>query len=78
MGIDQPGLRRPLDRPQGLNLPYNDSRNIWGQFVRKLATRQRGVVDNWIIWNEPDVFEPKARYTWDGSHEEYFQLLRPT
>jgi hypothetical protein len=71
-----PTYGRPIDRPQGLNLAYNDQRNTWGQFVRQLAIRQRGVVDNWIIWNEPDVFDPKVRYTWDGSYEEYFQLLK--
>lgn len=71
-----PTYGRPLDRPQGLDRPYNDPRNAWGQFVRELASRQRSVVDNWIIWNEPDVFDPKVRYTWDGSYEEYFQLLK--
>ena len=71
-----PTYGRPVDLPQGLDLPYNDPRNTWGQFVRKLAARQKGVVDNWIIWNEPDLFEPGLRYTWDGSYEEYFQLLK--
>jgi hypothetical protein len=71
-----PPRGRPVDRPQGLSLPYNDPKNTWGQFVRKLAARQRGVVDYWAIWNEPDLFDPAIRYTWDGSYEEYFQLLK--
>jgi hypothetical protein len=70
-----PVYGRPVDRPQGLERPYDDPRNYWGQFVRKLATRQRGVVDNWIVWNEQDLFEPGLRYTWDGSYEDYAQLL---
>ena len=73
--IDPP-RGRPVDRPQGLSLPYNDPKNTWGQFVRKLAARQRGVVDHWAVWNEPDLFDPAIRYTWDGSYEEYFQLLK--
>jgi hypothetical protein len=71
-----PAYGRPVDRPRGLELAYNDPRNTWGQFVRKLAARHKGVVDNWIVWNEPDLFEPGLRYTWDGSYEEYFQLLK--
>ena len=67
---------RPIDRPQGLNLSYNDPKNTWGRFVRTLAARQKGVVDHWVIWNEPDLFEPTRRYTWDGSYEDYFQLLK--
>ena len=71
-----PEQGRPVDRPQGLNLPYNDPKNHWGQFVRKLAARHKGVVDNWVVWNEPDLFDMAIRYTWDGSYEEYFQLLK--
>ncbi|HYU18348.1 MAG TPA: hypothetical protein VEQ11_06590 [Chloroflexota bacterium] len=73
--IDPP-RGRPIDRPQGLNLPYNDAKNYWGQFVRKLVARHKGVVDNWVVWNEPDLFDPSTRYTWDGSYEEYAQLLK--
>lgn len=71
-----PTYGRPIDVPRGLSLAYNDPKNLWGGFVRTLAARQKGVVDNWIIWNEPDLFEPGLRYTWDGSYEDYFQLLK--
>jgi hypothetical protein len=71
-----PEKGRPVDPPRGLELAYNDPNNSWGQFVRKLATRQRGVVDHWIVWNEPDLFEPGLRYTFDGSYEQFAQLQR--
>jgi hypothetical protein len=71
-----PERARPVDRPRGLELPYNDPKNTWGQFVRKLAARHKGVVDHWVVWNEPDLFDLAIRYTWDGSYEEYFQLLK--
>lgn len=71
-----PPRARPVDRPQGLELPYNDPRNYWGQFVRKLAARHKGVVDNWIVWNEPDLYDPAIRYTFDAPYEEYLQLLK--
>ena len=41
-----PTYGRPVDRPQGLYLPYDDPRNHWGQFVRKLVARHKGVVDH--------------------------------
>jgi hypothetical protein len=73
--IDPP-RGRPVDRPQGLNLAYNDPKNHWGQFVRKLVARHKGVVDHWVVWNEPDLFDPALRYTWDASYEDYAQLLK--
>ena len=71
-----PVTGRPVDRPQGLDLPYNDPKNHWGQFVRKLVARHKGVVDHWIVWNEPDLYDMAIRYTWDGSYEDYLQLLK--
>ena len=71
-----PELRRTVNRPKGLNLAYNDPNNHWGQFVHKLVARHKGVVDHWVVWNEPDLFDPAIRYTWEGSYEEYFQLLK--
>ena len=71
-----PVTGRPVDKPQGLDLPYNDPRNTWGQFVRKLAARHKGTVDHWYVWNEPDLFSPDLRYTWDSSYEDYAQLLK--
>jgi hypothetical protein len=65
-----PPRGRPVDRPQGLDLRYNDPNNYWGQFVRKLVARHKGVVDHWAVWNEPDF------HTFDGSYEEYFKLLK--
>jgi hypothetical protein len=71
-----PEKGRPVDPPKGLDLPYNDPNNVWGQFTRKIATREKGVVDHWIIWNEQDMFTPALRYTFDGSYEQYAQLLK--
>jgi hypothetical protein len=71
-----PEKGRPVDPPRGLELAYNDPNNTWGQFVRKLAAREKGVVDHWIIWNEQDMFTPALRYTFDGSYEQYAQLLK--
>jgi hypothetical protein len=71
-----PPRAKPVDIPRNLNLPYDHPDNYWGQFVRKLAERERGVVDHWVIWNEPDLYDPALRYTFSGSYEEYLQLLK--
>ena len=42
----------------------------WETFVSAVATRYRGRVAVWEIWNEPD-----ARFYWRGSPAQYAQLL---
>ena len=76
MGLAVAGEGRPVDPPRGLELKYDDPNNLWGQFVRKVVERHRGVVDHWIVWNEPDLYTPGLRYTFDGSFEQYAQLLK--
>ncbi|MCC7372669.1 MAG: hypothetical protein IT306_29925 [Chloroflexi bacterium] len=71
-----PDRGRPVDPPRGLELDYKDPNNTWGQFVRKVVERHKGVVDHWIVWNEPDLYTPGLRYTFDGSFEQYAQLLK--
>ena len=63
--------------PRGLDLPVTDPGNVWATWVRSLAARYDGVVDTWVVWNEPDVWndENNSRQ-WDGTPEEYFQLLK--
>jgi hypothetical protein len=71
-----PSTAKPVDIPRNLNLPYDHPDNYWGQFVRKIVARYQGVVDHWIVWNEPDLYDPVIRYTFSGSYEEYLQLLK--
>jgi len=71
------GGQGPAGVPNGLYLPYNDTHNLWGQFVMKIAARYRGRIDRWVIWNEPDVWsEEQPGYTWKGTVEEFYQLLK--
>jgi hypothetical protein len=60
--------------PNGLYLPWNHPQNVWGQFMRQLAERYRGRIQTWIIWNEVDIPSGQWR-TWDGTMEDYVQLL---
>ncbi len=63
--------------PAGLYLPYDDPGNLWANFVREAVGRYDGRIDHWIIWNEPDIDDPAAPgHTWDGSIEDFIQLLR--
>ncbi len=50
------GGEGPAGVPKGLYLPYNDTNNLWGQFVMKTVARYRGRIDRWVICNEPDVW----------------------
>src|SRR5436190_11049619 len=61
--------------PRNLYLSWDDPENYWGQFMRRLAERYRGRIDSWIIWNEVDIRDGQWR-TWDGSVDDYVQLLR--
>jgi len=65
----------PNGVPKNLYLAWDDPENHWGQFMRRLAERYRGRIDAWIIWNEVDIREGQWR-TWDGSVDDYVQLLR--
>jgi hypothetical protein len=42
----------------------------------KLAERYAGQINTWIIWNEPDLYSNTINYTWDGSIEDMYQLVK--
>ncbi len=49
----------------------------WGDFVFKIATQYKGRIKHWIIWHQPDITDPASpNHTWDGSVEDYYQLLK--
>lgn len=63
--------------PSGLDRAVDDPDNTWAVFVRDTVERYAGQIDHWVIWNEPDIADPDALgHTWDGSIEEFVQLLR--
>lgn len=71
-----PRKPHPKSVPRNLYRPWNDPDNYWGRFTGRLAERYRGIVDHWIIWNEPDLYDPTGRWFFDGSFEDYYQLLK--
>jgi len=63
--------------PYGLHTGHNDPSNLWANFLRTLVTTYAGRIDHWIIWNEPDVWDPAhPGYTWGGSVQDFLQLQR--
>lgn len=63
--------------PYGLHSGHNDSHNLWANFLRGLVRTYAGRIDHWIIWNEPDVWDPAhPGYTWGGSVADFLQLQR--
>lgn len=64
--------------PTGLDLPVDDPRNTFGQFMLRLARAYKGRITSWIVWNEPD-FQPGESgswWTWSGDATDFFRLLR--
>lgn len=62
--------------PRGLYLPIDDPNNLWAGFVRELVTRYAGIVNHWVIWNEPDIEPPDDGVQFDGSVADYYQLVK--
>jgi hypothetical protein len=63
--------------PKGLDKPPTDAQNTFGRFVNKLADKYKGTVDNWIIWNEPDLIDKdKVSPTWSGTEAQFWQLQK--
>ncbi|MFQ5576975.1 MAG: hypothetical protein ACE5G8_08310 [Anaerolineae bacterium] len=60
--------------PSAKDVPDMDA---WGRFVRRLAEQYHGKIDHWIIWNEPDVWDPNhPGSTWNGDEADYYRLLK--
>lgn len=65
------------DPPLGLALSVDDPGNGWARYVSAAVARYAGRIDDWIIWNEPDVWSDETRSRqWTGSVEQYYQLLK--
>lgn len=64
--------------PTGLDLPLEDSRNTFGQFMLRLARTYKGRISTWVLWNEPDFLpgESGTWWTWSGSAADFAKLLR--
>jgi hypothetical protein len=63
--------------PRGLYLPIDDPDNLWANFMRRAAEfyASRGV-HRFIIWNEPDIERETFGFEFEGTLEDYFQLLK--
>jgi hypothetical protein len=63
--------------PNGLYLPIDDPGNVWANFMRRAASyyASRGV-HRFIIWNEPDISRETYGYEFEGTLDDYFQLLK--
>ena len=49
----------------------------WRAFAQRMAQQYRGRIHDWVIWNEPDVWDlDHPGNTWAGSVEDYYRLLK--
>ncbi|HEV7662543.1 MAG TPA: hypothetical protein VGQ62_03335, partial [Chloroflexota bacterium] len=71
------GTSDPKSPPIGLDLPLMDPRNVWATWVRACVSRFGGLIDTWVMWNEPDVWsDDNHAHQWTGTLEQYYQLLK--
>lgn len=53
--------------PSGLDLPWNDPNNRFGQFASGLASAKKGRVDTWLLYNEEDICTAvQPGFSWDS------------
>ncbi|MFN0070970.1 MAG: hypothetical protein ACKVVP_05710 [Chloroflexota bacterium] len=64
--------------PKGIDRPHTDAQNTFARFVNRLAAKYKGTVDQWIIWNEPDLIdlESKVSPTWSGTEQQFWNLQK--
>ena len=68
---------RAVDVPSGLDLPTEDSRNLWAEYVRRIVTQYKGKITTWVIWNEPDISDPNhPGYQFAGDVTDYYRLVK--
>ncbi len=58
--------------PRNIDLPWNDPRNYWGQYVYRAARHYAGRINTFIILNEVNI--PNGSFA--GSAAQYAQMLR--
>jgi DNA-binding beta-propeller fold protein YncE len=61
--------------PRNLDLPWNDPRNYWGQFVFRAARHYAGRIDTLIVLNEVNIASGPYRQ-FRGTVAQYAQMMR--
>lgn len=63
--------------PRGLYLPIDDPDNLWANYVRRVADYYAPLgVHHWVIWNEPDISKGVYGFEFNGTVEDYVQMLK--
>jgi hypothetical protein len=61
--------------PHRLDLPIDHPSNSWADFTRRIAGCYHGRINDWVIWNEPDIWDSDSPlYTWSGTDEQFYRL----
>jgi hypothetical protein len=60
------------DNPEGLREVTGDQIDDFLNYVEVIVTRYKDQVDEWEIWNEPNLFLNKF---WTASDEDFFKLI---
>ena len=78
-GLDEPIYANGTDTPDASGAC--NPKNTWASALTHMATRYRGRIQHWQIWNEPDYPDgdhqasTNSRRSWQGSAKDYVRLL---
>lgn len=71
------GTGKHSDPPHNFALAPDDPNNLWTQYVTKVVSTYKGRIDTWIIWNEPDIWDPNfSIYAFNGNDTDYYRLVK--
>jgi hypothetical protein len=71
------GTGRAADPPRNFALAPDDPHNLWTAYVSKVVKTYQGRIDTWILWNEPDIWDPTFPiYNWSGTVTDYYRLVK--
>lgn len=59
--------------PANLDSAFDDPGNYWGAFMGRLAREYTGLVDTWVLWNEPDIYK-ETYANWAGTVDEFARM----
>lgn len=63
--------------PNGLYLSVDNPDNLWAGYVRRVAEYYAPLgVHNWIVWNEPDIAPGTFGHEFEGSIQDYYQMVK--
>ncbi len=63
--------------PSGLYLASTDPANTWGAFINRAVSHYSAKgVNRFVIWRDQNLASSDPDYSWEGTEEDYYQLVK--